>query len=146
MVAMLFALPRAVDQAPVGTKRRYGIRLPSPEQIRCDEGIPWKKVQALASGKMHTFRAKTLAPVLWKKSGAGQAHAANRQVRTVDEAGNTVETTDADARVFTDAEGQGGQGRQLEERAEPTPDEPAANEPKGFTTDRDGQMHLDLEA
>jgi len=77
---------------------------------------------------------------------AGQAHAANRQVRTVDEAGNTVETTDADARVFTDAEGQGGQGRQLEERAEPTPDEPAANERKGVTTDRDGQMHLDLEA
>jgi len=70
--AKLFALPRPEDQAPVGTRRRYGTRLPTPEQIRCDEGIPWQEVQAFASGKMHTFRVKTLAPVLWKKAGPGQ--------------------------------------------------------------------------
>jgi hypothetical protein len=70
--AKLFAPPRAEDQAPVGTKLRYGTRLPTPEQIRCNEDIPWQEVEAFASGKMHTFRVKTFAPVLWKKSGAGQ--------------------------------------------------------------------------
>jgi len=76
---------------------------------------------------------------------AGQAHAANRQVRTVDEAGNTVETTDADARVFTDAEGQGGQGRQLDEEAHGEKDQPPPAR-SGITTDKDGGVHLDLEA
>jgi len=70
--AKLFALPHPEDQAPVGTNRRYGTRLPTPEQIRCDEGIPWQEVQAFASGKTHTLRVKTLAPVLWKKAGPGQ--------------------------------------------------------------------------
>ena len=77
---------------------------------------------------------------------AGQAHAANRQVRTVDEAGTTVETTDADARVFADAEGQGGQGRQLDDETNPPPENPTPDHPKGITADKNGQLHLDLEA
>ncbi len=68
--AQLVALPRPEDQPPVGSKRRYGTLLPRPEQIRQDEGIPWQEVRAFASGKMHTFRVKTVAPVLWKKAGA----------------------------------------------------------------------------
>ena len=70
--AKLFAPPRPEDQAPVGTRRRYGTPLPTPEQIRGDEGIAWQEVQAFASGKTHTFRVKTLAPVLWKKAGPGR--------------------------------------------------------------------------
>ena len=70
--AKVFALPRPEDQAPVGTNRRYGMRLPTPEQVRCDQDVPWQQVEAFASGKTHTFRVKTLAPVLWKKAGAGQ--------------------------------------------------------------------------
>jgi len=77
---------------------------------------------------------------------AGQAHAANRQVRTVDEAGTTVETTDADAQIFTDAEGQGSQGRQLDDESNPPPKEPTGDHRKGITADKDGQLHLDLEA
>ena len=77
---------------------------------------------------------------------AGQAHAAHRQVRTVDEAGTTVETTDADARIFTDAEGQGSQGRQLDDGSQPPSEQPTADDRKGITTDKDGQLHLDLEA
>ena len=77
---------------------------------------------------------------------AGQAHAANRQVRTVDEAGTTVETTDADAQIFTDAEGQGSQGRQLDDESNLPPQEPTPDHRKGVTTDNDGQLHLDLEA
>ncbi|MFH1108667.1 MAG: hypothetical protein V1790_05655 [Planctomycetota bacterium] len=52
--AKLFALPRAEDQAAVGTRLRYGMRLPTPERIRCDEGIAWQEVEAFASGKMHS--------------------------------------------------------------------------------------------
>jgi hypothetical protein len=70
--AKLFALPRPEDQASVGTHRRYGTPLPTPEQMRCDEGIPWQEVEAFAAGKTHTFRVKTHAPVLWQKAGPGQ--------------------------------------------------------------------------
>lgn len=67
--AQLLALPRPEDQPSVGSKRRYGAPLPTPEQIRQDESIPWQEVQAFASGKTHTFRVKTVTPVLWKKAG-----------------------------------------------------------------------------
>jgi hypothetical protein len=68
--AKLFAPPRAEDQPVVGSKRQYGVLLPTPEQIRQDACFPWQEVEALASGPRHTFRVKTLAPVLWKKAGA----------------------------------------------------------------------------
>jgi len=71
--AKLFALPRPEDQPPVGSKRQYGAPLPTPEQIRQDESVPWREVRAFASGKMHTFRVKTVTPVLWKKAGADRS-------------------------------------------------------------------------
>ena len=70
--AKLFAPPRPEDQPSVGTKKQYGHRLPTPDQIRQDDTIPWQQVQAFATGKMHTFRIKTVAPVLWKKAGSQQ--------------------------------------------------------------------------
>lgn len=66
----LFAPPRSEDQPAVGSKRQYGAALPTPEQIRQDASIPWQEVEGYASGRRHTFRIKTLAPVLWKKAGA----------------------------------------------------------------------------
>lgn len=77
---------------------------------------------------------------------AGQAAAATRQVRTIDEAGSTVETTDDDVAVFTDAEGSGSAGRESEEQTTPEPestDEPARG---GITRGDDGQLHVDLDA
>jgi hypothetical protein len=68
--AKLFALPSPQDQPAVGSKRQYGPPLPTPEEIRKDEARPWQDVQAFASGKTHTFRLKTVTPVLWKKAGA----------------------------------------------------------------------------
>jgi hypothetical protein len=68
--AKLFAPPRPEDQPAIGAKRKYGQPLPTPEQIRQDETIPWQEVQAFAAGKRHSFRVKTMAPVLWKKAGA----------------------------------------------------------------------------
>ena len=79
---------------------------------------------------------------------AGQAHTAERQVKTVDEAGATVDTEEGDTQVFTDAEGAGSQGRALDESeidGSPgdTGDEATST---GITTDAEGQTHLDLEA
>jgi hypothetical protein len=70
--AKLFAPPGPEDQQPRGTKRQYGRPLPTPEQIRQDESLPWQEAQAFASGQRHTFRVKTIGPVLWQKAGAKQ--------------------------------------------------------------------------
>jgi hypothetical protein len=70
--AKLCAPLRPEDQQPRGTTRQYGQPLPTPEQIRRDESIPWQEVQAFASGKRHTFRVKTIGPLLWSKAGAKQ--------------------------------------------------------------------------
>ncbi len=76
---------------------------------------------------------------------AGQAHAGERQIKSVDEAGSTVETTDNDVAVFSDAEGTGSQGRESE-TPEPESPEPGKDASNGITRDDDGQMHVDLEA
>jgi hypothetical protein len=68
--AELFHPPRAEDQPAVGSKRRYGQAAPTPEQLRQDETAEWQEVTAFAAGKLHTFRVKTIVPVLWKKAGA----------------------------------------------------------------------------
>jgi len=68
--AKLFFCPTPEDQAPLGTTRRYGQPAPTPEELRRDETIAWQEVTAFAAGKLHTFRVKTIAPVLWKKAGA----------------------------------------------------------------------------
>lgn len=71
--AKLCEPPHPEDQQPRGTRRQYGRPLPTPDQIRQDESSPWQEVQAYASGKRHTFRVKTIGPVLWSKAGAKQS-------------------------------------------------------------------------
>ena len=73
---------------------------------------------------------------------AGQASAADRQIRAVDKADTTVETGDDDTQVFSDAEGAGSQGRDFEDSAE----QEAESADDGIRRDDDGQLHLDLEA
>lgn len=75
---------------------------------------------------------------------ANQAHAAARHVKTVDESGVIVETSDSDSRVFTDSEGSGSMGRNFADDKS-TLDLTDDAEP-GRPTDVDGQLHLDLEA
>lgn len=53
-----------------GRKRKYGNRAPTPEQLRQDESVPWKRVKAFAVGKVHEFKVKSINRVLWKASGA----------------------------------------------------------------------------
>jgi hypothetical protein len=52
-----------------GCPRRYGPPLPTPQALRQDDGQPWQVVRAFAAGKVHDFRVKTVAPVLWPKAG-----------------------------------------------------------------------------
>jgi hypothetical protein len=57
--------PPAIGRPPL-----YGAQLPTPEALRTDDTVAWQTVEAFAAGKRHTFRVKTLGPVLWRKSGA----------------------------------------------------------------------------
>lgn len=76
---------------------------------------------------------------------AGKVTAAQRQVKTVDEVEVTVETTDDNTKVFTDAEGTGSQGRSEEEETQEAQADDE-QQPGGITTDEDGTQHVDLEA
>jgi hypothetical protein len=69
--ARLFKAPEA-DRAETsrrGRKRVYGDTLPTPEEIRQDDTIPWQGVEAFAAGKVHTFDVKTISAVRWKGTG-----------------------------------------------------------------------------
>lgn len=68
--AKLFHPPGDQEQPAVGAKRRYGQAASTPEQLRKDSTVPWQEVEAFGAGKLHSFRVKTIAPVLWKKAGA----------------------------------------------------------------------------
>ncbi len=53
-----------------GRKKTYGAALPTPEGLRKDKSVPWKRCRIFAAGKKHNLRYKTISPVLWR-SGAG---------------------------------------------------------------------------
>lgn len=53
--------------------RWYGARAPTPDELRKDELVPWEEVRAHATGKTHSFRVKTLAPLYWRKTGTARA-------------------------------------------------------------------------
>jgi hypothetical protein len=68
--AKFFYPPTPQDPAAAGPRRAYGPPAPTPEALLKDEAVPWQEVAAFAAGRRHTFRAKTIGPVLWKKAGA----------------------------------------------------------------------------
>jgi len=67
--AKLFYLPAPREPSIRGPKLKYGDPAPTPETLRTDSSVPWQPVQAHGAGKVHDFRVKTIAPVLWKKAG-----------------------------------------------------------------------------
>lgn len=70
--AKLYRLPQQTCRASGGRPRCYGDPLPTPEQIRQDQTIPWQKVPAFAAGKVHEFRIKTVRQVRWRAAGGHQ--------------------------------------------------------------------------
>lgn len=68
--ARLYAPPTAAEENHGrGRRRCYGQRLPTPEQLRRDESIPWTAVEAFAAGQIHQFQIKSIGPVRWKHAG-----------------------------------------------------------------------------
>jgi hypothetical protein len=68
--ARLYALPTAEQENHGrGRHRCYGDRLPTPEEFRRDEWIPWQRIQAFASGQTYDFDVKLITPVRWKHAG-----------------------------------------------------------------------------
>lgn len=67
--ARLFHLPTNKTGTTRGRRRWYGAPLPTPEEIRQDELIPWVTVEAFAAGKTHSFQIKTLESVRWAVTG-----------------------------------------------------------------------------
>jgi hypothetical protein len=62
----------AVPAPRTGRRRVYGAPAPTPDALRADDTVPWQTFEAFAAGRMHQFKIKTLGPVLWRKTGAGQ--------------------------------------------------------------------------
>ena len=54
-----------------GRNKVYGEALPTPDEIRKDESIPWKKVKGWAAGKVHEFKVKIVKGIKWRKAGKG---------------------------------------------------------------------------
>jgi hypothetical protein len=65
--AKLFSPPPA--KTGRGRRRWYGASLPTPEQIRQDDTLPWEKIEAFAAGKHHVFEIKRIPAVRWSGSG-----------------------------------------------------------------------------
>jgi hypothetical protein len=47
----------------------YGTEVPTPEQIRQSEDIPWNEVKAWAAGRTHKFKVKVINSVRWRSAG-----------------------------------------------------------------------------
>ena len=67
-LALAYPPQRKTPSTP-GVRRKYGLTAPTPDQLRQDASHPWQPIAGFASGRIHNFRVKTLAPVLWRKAG-----------------------------------------------------------------------------
>ncbi len=67
--ACLYYLPESANSVPKGRKRVYGDPVPTPEQVRQDDTIPWQSIRVWAAGRFHTTRVKTLAPLRSRMAG-----------------------------------------------------------------------------
>ena len=66
--AKLYRVPNNADAGSAGRKRLYGAPVPTPEEIRTDDMIPWQIVNAYTSGKMHEFKVKIVKYLRWRGS------------------------------------------------------------------------------
>lgn len=67
--AKLFSIPAEERSSRRGRRTFYGEQLPTPEETRMDESIPWRTVEAFAAGKRHNFEVKVMPSVRWKGTG-----------------------------------------------------------------------------
>ncbi len=60
--AKIYSLP-GEEARRKGRKRFYGAELPTPEELRQDDSIPWETVKAFASDREHEFNVKRIGPI-----------------------------------------------------------------------------------
>lgn len=65
--ARLFALPQL--QAGRGRRRYYGEPLPTPEQYRQDDTLPWQRTEAVLHAQRVTIEFKIVGPLRWRAAG-----------------------------------------------------------------------------
>lgn len=68
--AKLYELPVCREPGGKGRKRVYGKQVPTPEEMRQDESIPWQTAKAWAAGREHSFRVKVAGPFRSRMAGA----------------------------------------------------------------------------
>jgi hypothetical protein len=68
--AKLYRPPSPPPEDQRGRKRVYGEPLPTPEQLRQDETLPWQTVRAFAAGRLFDFEVKAVGAVRWRAAGA----------------------------------------------------------------------------
>lgn len=74
--AKLFSPPEEGGAIRRGRRRWYGEELPTPEEVRQNDSIAWRKVEAFAAGTRHQFEVKVMPAVRWAGTG-------NRTVQVV---------------------------------------------------------------
>lgn len=74
-----------------------------------------------------------------------QSIAGNKAAKALDASDTSIETTDTDTAVFSDAEGMGGQGRSEEEQLEHGAEQ-ESSDAADVQTDDEGNFHLDIQA
>jgi len=65
----LFLPPTEEELAGMGRRRKYGARLPKPDEIRASDAYPWQQARIFGAGRPHDVRYKAVPRVLWR-SGA----------------------------------------------------------------------------
>jgi hypothetical protein len=56
--------------ASEGGRRKYAVEIFTPEQVRTDDGIAWKRTRIHYAGKRRSIRYKVLHTVLWRRGAA----------------------------------------------------------------------------
>lgn len=67
--AALFYPPEPSAERVRGRKPVYGLKAPTPEELRKDESAPWETAPVFAAGKIHELRYKTMENLRHRMSG-----------------------------------------------------------------------------
>ena len=70
--AKLYRTPEPAPGKSTGRPGRYGVRAPTPEQLRTDAATPWETITFAHSGLSHALRFKRMSNLLWRAAGVNQ--------------------------------------------------------------------------
>lgn len=62
----LFRPPDEGETPVRGRRRKYGVQLPKPKDIRTNDDYPWLQARIFGAGRLHDLRYKVVNNVLWR--------------------------------------------------------------------------------